>query len=696
MEYLQGALSFGVVFGASAVATQLILRRTQPQLAGAVRGCAFTTYFACALLAAHLVPLALGVLSRATVAGVALLVLLAAALLRGRGTASGPSARPPRAAAPSGRLSLALAWSAVAALGAFALAYLLTFAAQPTLHVDALSFHLPNIGTWIQTGSLWRIDQFTFDGSNGYYPQNGNTLMLSAILPWRDDVFVRPLLAGFYAAGGLGAYALCRELRAPVSACLAAAALLLAVPAISQPALRDLVSEPLLLATLPVGLLFLLRHERLGLRRELAPAGLALGLAFGTKWYGVSSVAVILAGWVGLRLLRRQPLRAVLGQGAVVGSLVLAAGGVWLLRNWAQAGNPLFPLRPRILGWTPFEAGPDVFRELGGFSLAHYADDPAVWRDTLVPVIAPFVSLPGLLLLVGGAAGGLRTARHPRRGGGGDRRALVLAAGAVVLVALYLVTPYSAFGPEGRPFNAGVNVRYLIPALVLATPLAALAFGALGRLRPFAEGLALVAVLVAAASTLGAASKGALVAAALVVAALAWGCARLHRRPLGRGRLVGPAAGVAALLVLAVLVSGGRELQQRYDGHRFAGVDPVLDRLGARFPTGQRIGVAGDFARDSVSPYAALLGPRLGNVVRPVGHFERGFMRAERSGATFGSAASRGGYDLLVIGRGYFSPRPDGAEEKWAREAGFHRLAESRVMALYASGASRPGRFSRP
>jgi len=693
LDYLHGVLSFGVVFGASAVATQLVLRKTQPQLAGAVRACALTTYFACALLVVHLLPLVLGVLSRGTAAGAALLVLLAAVVVSGERTASEP-APPPRPAAPSGPLSLALGWSAVAALGAFALAYLLTFAAQPTLHVDALSFHLPNIGTWIQTGSLWRIDQFVFDGSNGYYPQNGNALMLSAVLPWRDDVFVRPLLACFYAAGGLGTYALCRELRAPVSACLAAAALLLAVPAVSQPALRDLVSEPLLLATLPVGLLFLLRHERLGLRRELVPAGLALGLAFGTKWYGVSAVAIILVGWVGARLLGRQPLRTVLGQGAAVGGLVAAAGGVWLLRNWVQAGNPLFPLRPSILGWTPFDAGRDALRELGGFSLAHYAGDPAVWRDTLVPAIAPFVGLPGVLLLAGGLSGALAAARQLRRRWPDDRRALALAAGAVVLVALYLVTPYSAFGPEGRPFNAGVNVRYLIPALVLAAPLAALAFGALGRLRPFAEGLALVAVVLAAAATFGAASKGALVVAVVGVAAFAWVAARLHRRPRRTGRPLGPPVVVAALLALALLVLGGRELQRRYDSHRFVGLDPVLDQLRARWPAGQRIGVAGAFSRDSVSPYAALLGPRLGNVVRPVGHFERGFMRAERSGRSFRAAVSRGGYGLLVIGRGYLSPTPNTVEERWAGEAGFRRVAESRVMALYAREAARPGRFS--
>jgi len=690
MEYLEGVLSFGVVFGASAIATWLLVRKTQPQLVGAVRGCAFTIYFACTLLLAHLLPLALGVLTRGTVGGTAFLVLLAAALIPGRSTA-GEQAPPPSPVAPSGRLSRALSWAAVAALGTFGLAYLVTFATEPTAHVDALSFHLPNVGAWIQTGSLWRIDQLPFDGSNGYYPQNGNALILSAVLPWRDDVFVRPLLACFYAAGGVGIYALCREVRAPVSSCVAVAATFLAVPAVSLPALRDLVSEPMLVASLPVGLLFLLRHERLGLDRELVPAGLALGLAFGTKWYGVSAVLVILAGWMGARILGRQPLRTVLGQGAAVGGLVLAAGGVWLLRNWVQAGNPLFPLRPSILGWTPFDAGPDIYRGRAGFTLAHYLADPAVWRDTLVPAIWPVVALPGGLLLAVGFAGGLRAARQLRRPQAGDRRALVLAAGALALAATYFLTPYSAFGPEGLPFSAGVNVRYLIPTLILAAPLAALAFGALGRLRPFAESLALVAVAVGSATTLGAAAKGALIFAA-ALAALAWGWPRLPRPPLRRTPLLASAVAVVSLLAV---VLGGRELQRRYDSHRFVGVDPVLDQVIARWPAGQRIGVASAFSRDTVSPYTALLGRRLGNVVRPVGHFERGFMRPERSARAFESAVRRGGYGLIVIGRGYISPSPANAEERWAREAGFRRVAESRVMALYVSETPRPSRFPR-
>ena len=55
-------------------------------------------------------------------------------------------------------------------------------------------------------------------------------------------------------------------------------------------------------ATFSGGLLFLLRHGRTGVRAELALAGLGFGLALGTKWYGVSSFAVVLIVWAAARL----------------------------------------------------------------------------------------------------------------------------------------------------------------------------------------------------------------------------------------------------------------------------------------------------------------------------------------------------------------------------------------------------------
>ena len=80
-------------------------------------------------------------------------------------------------------------------------------------------------------------------------------------------------------------------------------------------------------------------------------------------------------------------------------------------------------------------------------------------------------------------------------------------------------------------------------------------------------------------------------------------------------------------------------------------------------------------------PFAALMGPGYRNVVRGVGDFERGYLRAERTSADFAAAVKTGRYELLVIGR--YTPGA-AREERWARQAGFRKVAESSRMALYA------------
>ena len=52
---------------------------------------------------------------------------------------------------------------------------------EPSRDIDSLTFHLPNIGRWIQSGSIWRIDQFVPLQANGNYPHNGDLVFLSVV-----------------------------------------------------------------------------------------------------------------------------------------------------------------------------------------------------------------------------------------------------------------------------------------------------------------------------------------------------------------------------------------------------------------------------------------------------------------------------------------------------------------------------------
>ena len=127
-------------------------------------------------------------------------------------------------------------------------------------------------------------------------------------------------------------------------------------------------------------------------------AGVGLGLALGTKWYGVSAFAVVLAsGWPRAGRLDRELL--------VLCGVVLLAGGFWLLRNLVLSANPVFPVKVSVAGMTLFDAPYDVIRA-GGFTLAHYAGDSSVWRTYLWPAFkdsygfALFVAVAGSLAAV--------------------------------------------------------------------------------------------------------------------------------------------------------------------------------------------------------------------------------------------------------------------------------------------------------
>src|SRR4029077_20978113 len=137
----------------------------------------------------------------------------------------GPAAR------DSSRFEWALAGVAAAiALVAFT-ADLGRWAGDEIVGVDPLTFHLPNIGRWIQTHSLWQIDQFVPLLAHGNYPNNGDVVMLSTVLPWHNDFLIRAPICFFLLVAAVAVAAVARELRAPAAASILAAARVAAPPA---------------------------------------------------------------------------------------------------------------------------------------------------------------------------------------------------------------------------------------------------------------------------------------------------------------------------------------------------------------------------------------------------------------------------------------------------------------------------------
>jgi len=676
---LGGALELLIV-GCSAAAAMSVVRRRFDHLAGAPRATAVAMLTIAGVLAAELVPLALGVMTRGTVAITAVMLLLGSFRLPASFQRGDPAPAPPPAR--FSRVSWLLAAVAAIVIAVDWVAFVQAHAAVRVTSVDALAFHLPSVSRYVQTGSLWHVAQFLPGQAQGNYPQYGDLLLLAVVLPWHSAALIRYVDPLLLAIAAVAVYALARELRASPPTAVLAACALIAIRPVVGPGLPDVITDPALTAGFASGALFLMRHWRTQRRAELVLAGLALGIALGTKWYGLSDVPTLVVIWLIAALAARRPRRQTLGDAAVLVGVIALAGGIWMLRNLILTGNPVFDYRVRIFGQTIFPAPPDVLRSQLGFSLAHYFGDPAVLRRYAWPVIRSDFGLIGALIAAGAlaalawcaaAVARLRTARV-------DPRMAILATAAVALAAVYTITPYTAQGLDGFPVLINANTRYATPALIAATPLLAWVATRLGLLRIAVE-IALLVEIVIDLNRYLPVSAGRLAVAAvlLAAAAAAWG---LSRTGLPRPLRLAPAAG--ALLAAAVFAY---HYQRSLARAPYSPNDPAVSYALARAPAHTRIGLAGEWTAQGLVPVAPLFGPRLSNDVGYVGPVIEHRLEEYRAPAPFDRALRRGRYALLVVGTG-FPPRPNPREERWARRVGYVPVVSDPRLVLLRSPVS--------
>ena len=679
-EYLGGFVVFALMAGGVVAGAIVIRRRRLPQLRGATHALALALLITLGLLVVHMLPGALGVLGRGSVLACTALWLAAALLVRPVGGVSEFVADPPRSGRAAELLAAACVLSVVAAT--LALGRDRLFLAPGS--IDILNFHLPGIASWIQEGSIWGVHEFVPDVSPGRYPNNGDVVLLAAILPWHSDFLSHLLPYAYYLLSGVATYAVAVELGASRAAATTAGSLLLAMPIVALPALANSFPDVIMLFGLGTGVLFLLRHRRTAATADLVLAGLALGLSFGTKWYAVSAVAVVFAVWAVGSWIERRPWRTVGRQGGTLIGLIALAGGFWMLRNWIQSGNPVYPVEVSAFGLTIFSAPVDVVREAAGFTIAGYLGDSDVWTGYILPqyrdafaFVGPLVVI-GLVAVVVALLSPLR-ARLER----GPLAAVLMAA---LLIALtYAVTPYTAGGAEAEPTLVYFDARYLVPAILLALAViaavtravewGAVTFSALGLVAIW-DGIDLAGSGELSGAHVGGRDWAVAVAVIVLVAAIAWAA-----RPKPDWRPSRVALGAAALVALAAGVAAGFELQRRFLDHRYVGIDATTDWIREHAPAGATVGLAGRWS-NAFSPALPSFGPRFENHVAYVGEFVDGTLRAYPDQAEFTAALRDRDLDLLVVGRGYF-PEADEPEQAWAEAAGFEPIVETPALSLY-------------
>jgi hypothetical protein len=342
---------------------------------------------------------------------------------------------------------------------------------------DSLWYHMPFAADMVQSHSVTGLHYTETVFTNWFYPQNSELLHATGILLTHRDTLSLFLNFSFLAISFLAAWCIGRPYgRGHLTVVAAAIVLECHTLVVREPgaAKNDLMAAALLLAA--VAILINAWADRrshnpkvaggapaLPVGWPLAAAGLAVGLAVGTK-----STAVAIAAGLTLAVLVLAPVGR---RWAAAGWWLIPAflgGGYWYLRNLIVAGNPL----PQATGLGPISLPhPERLQEgRPDFSIVHYATDTGVWRHYFAPGLHEAFGALWPLVLAGALAGGLLALFRARDG-------VTRWIGAVALLGLlaYLFTPLSAAGAEGAPVGFGINIRYVIPALLLGLVLLPLA-----------------------------------------------------------------------------------------------------------------------------------------------------------------------------------------------------------------------------
>ncbi len=535
--------------------------------------------------------------------------------------------------APAGRLAgpqlpredgwLLLAMTAVVAIVVFTWAVTTKHALDRGIfNFDSLWYHLPFAAEIAQSHSTTGMHHVETVFTNWFYPQNSELLHAVGILLAGRDTLSLFLNFGWLAVGFLAAWCIGRPYNRGALAVVAAAILFAChTLVVREPgaAKNDVVAAALLLAGIAVliqawtrrsapGVVVLSsaspkkgqphatdpkkRQPRLPVGWGLAVAGLAVGLAAGTKVTALApaaalSVAVIVLAPTGRRW------------AAALWWFVpaLLGGGYWYLRNLIVAGNPI----PEVEKLGPISLPhPERLQEgRPDFNIVHYATDTGVWRHYFGPGLHDAFGSLWPLVLLGALAATLLAIFAGR-----DK--LVRWLGGVGLFGLlaYLFTPLGAAGADGEPVGFAINVRFVIPALLLSLVLVPLPRFLDPRPRRYGLMALLVAVILVTDRPDDALHDPARLFALLVVVLLvAIPAGLLFAR--SRGAATGLVLGGGAALALLLLVLG-YPAQRHYLEGRFAndgapdtqipGMDLNSAYRWARGVEDARIGLAGTSA----------------------------------------------------------------------------------------------------
>lgn len=517
---------------------------------------------------------------------------------------------------------------------------------------DSTWYHLPFAAWFAQTGSvagLLQTDPLTL--TVWYYPLNSELLHGIGMAVLGNDLASPLLNFGWMGVALLAAWCIGRPLG------LAAATLLGTVIVVDSDMMLvqagNAPGDVAALACLLAAIALLVNGQ--GTRGDagaaqgqgglaiapgaLAVAALAAGLAIGTKVTMLVPVGVITVGLLLAGERRGAGRRAAIWLGGLA-----ATGGLWYVRNFIQAGNPLPWLDAGPL------PGPDqeTLYPRPAHSVAEYLADRHAWTNFFFPGFADTLGPLWFVVLFAAIAGiflGLRRRHSPLI-------RIVALAGAATLIA-HVFNPISASGPDGGPYGFASNLRYAAPGIAIGLillPLCETRWMARRLLTPI---YALVILIASIASTEWIQPQPLLAIAIGTSAVLVpiW---------LIRGPRIG-ARRLAVASLLAIVLAAGYPAQRHYFDNRYqADLAPPLDNPGfrasnqwrliqtwARDQRGMKIGIVGTPA--AYGQYV-FYGEDLSNEVRYLGEPQpHGGLTQIESCRRWRERIDRGRFDAVVI-----------------------------------------------
>jgi hypothetical protein len=334
---------------------------------------------------------------------------------------------------------------------------------------DSLWYHMPFAVEMAHSHSVTGLQYPETVYVNWAFPQNSELLHAVGILLTGRDTLSLFLNFGWLAIAFLAAWCIGRPYgRAPLAVIAAGILLECHTLVVREPgaAKNDLMPAALLLAAIAI---LVNANRKPGW--PLAAAGLAVGMAVGTK-----STALAMAAMLTLAVIVLAPTGrrwAAAGWWFAAG---LAGGGYWYLRNLIVAGNPL----PQVESLGPISL-PHPERLQSGrpdFSIVHYATDTSVWSDYFAPGLHQAFGALWPIVIAAALVGAVTALLWSR-----ERMLRWVGATALFGLLAYLFTPFSAAGADGEPVGFAINIRYALPALLAGITLLPLALGRRDRTR---------------------------------------------------------------------------------------------------------------------------------------------------------------------------------------------------------------------